>query len=337
MPARLHVGPLADDELAALKGLERTTRDAAVRSRCLMVLRAHGGLTPRAIGCLLGRDPSTVRRAIRRYERGGPGALADGRSVRRPRPGSAAPAAPAGPIEGRVEDLEHELRSPLSTILGYAHLLEAPPTGSLDPARQAEFAAAILEAGEHMLRLLSNLLDLHRIEAGAAPRRASALEVGSVLDAALRTVGPRAAEKAIRTSVEFEPGLPAWRGDELLVRRALDNLLSNAVKYTPPGGAVRLTAGREGDGVAIAVSDTGIGLTGQERARIFERFFRGGRPEARRERGTGLGLSIAQEAARRLGGVIRVSSRVGRGSTFTLRLPCDGTGAARAAAGLSAD
>jgi len=221
----------------------------------------------------------------------------------------------------RAADLEHELRSPLSVILGYARMMASAPAGSLDAERQAEFIARISESGDYMLRLVNNLLDLRRLESGAQPLQLERLELEPFLRMALSMVRPRADDKQIDIAMDVEPDLPTLVTDELLVRRVVDNLLSNAVKYTPAGGSVRLTARREGEGVAVGVCDTGLGLTEEEQARLFERFFRSGRAEARRERGTGLGLALVREASRRLSGEVRVNSKVDKGSTFTLWLP----------------
>ena len=328
MPASARVRPLSDAEAAALRRLERGTRDAVVRTRCLMLLQSHAGLTPRAIGRLLGRSPETVRRAIRRYEQAGLPGLADGRASGPPRRVNGAGRVRAREIvDDRAVDIGHELRSPLTTIIGFARLLASAPPGSLDPARQARFIAAIAEAGSYMLRLIDDLLDLRRLESGVEPLRSGTLQVAPFLQGALLGCQSRADEKSIATSLEVEPGLPPIVTDDLLARRAVENLLSNAVKYTPAGGSVRLTAARQGDGVAITVADTGIGLAEHERVRVFERFYRGSRPEARAEQGSGLGLALVWEVARRLGGEVRVTSHLGRGSAFTLWLPLRPPGA----------
>jgi signal transduction histidine kinase len=172
-----------------------------------------------------------------------------------------------------------------------------------------------------MLRLVNNILDLQRLESGEQPLQLRPVDVGQFLEEAMAVVRPHANEKEVRTFVEVEPGLPALITDELLLRRAVDNLLSNAVKYTRAGDSVTLSASLEGAGIAIRVTDTGIGLTREERDRLFERFFRGKRFEARVERGTGLGLTIVREAARMLEGQVSVDSMLGEGSTFTLWLP----------------
>jgi signal transduction histidine kinase len=172
-----------------------------------------------------------------------------------------------------------------------------------------------------MLRLVNNLLDLRRIESGAEQLQPAPIQLDRVLQIVWALARLRAAEKQLVTTLWIEPDLPALCTDELLLRRAVDNLLSNAIKYTPAGETVRLAASRSGDGIEISVSDTGIGLTEEEKQRLFERFFRSTRPEARQERGTGLGLALVRESVRRLGGEITVNSQVGKGSTFTLWIP----------------
>jgi len=193
--------------------------------------------------------------------------------------------------------------------------------GSIDATRQAEFASRIMSSGDYMLRLVNNLLDLRRMESGADRIEAEPLQLDVILRTTFGMMMPRASEKEMALSLDVAPDLPPLVSDELLVRRVLDNLISNAIKYTPAGGLVRVTAAPEGAGIAIAVTDSGIGLTEDEQAHLFERFFRSGRPEARQERGTGLGLSLVREAARRLGGEVRVTSAVGVGSTFTFWIP----------------
>jgi signal transduction histidine kinase len=172
-----------------------------------------------------------------------------------------------------------------------------------------------------MLRLVNNILDLQRLEADNQPLQLRPVELEQFLCEVLEGVEPLAEEKGVRTRLNLEPGLPPLVTNELLLRRSVDNLLSNAVKYTRPGDAIQLAAAREGTGITIAVADTGIGLTREERDRLFERFFRGRRSETRVQRGTGLGLAIVREVVRKLNGEVRVESELGKGSTFTLWLP----------------
>jgi signal transduction histidine kinase len=221
----------------------------------------------------------------------------------------------------QVMALGHELRSPLTAILGYTGLMMRAAPGSLDAEHQAEFIGRIAASSDYMLRLVNNLLDLRRMESGAEQLQPTLLQIDRVLQVVMALARLRASEKQLETSVSIEPGLPPLMTDELLLRRTVDNLLSNAIKYTPSGGTIRLSAAARNNGIEIAITDSGIGLTDEEQAKLFERFFRSNRPEARKERGTGLGLALVQESVRRLGGVVKVSSQVGVGSTFTVWIP----------------
>jgi PAS domain S-box-containing protein len=223
--------------------------------------------------------------------------------------------------DSQMAVLGHELRSPLTAILGYTGLMMRAAPGSLDAEHQAEFIGRIAASSDYMLRLVNNLLDLRRMESGAEQLQPTLLQIDRVLQVVMALARLRASEKQIETTLTIEPDLPPLTTDELLLRRIVDNLLSNAIKYTPAGGTVRLSAAARNQGIEIAVTDSGIGLTDDEQEKLFERFFRSNRPEARKERGTGLGLALVRESVRRLGGDIRVTSHVGVGSTFTVWIP----------------
>ena len=223
--------------------------------------------------------------------------------------------------DAQIADLGHELRSPLTAILGYTGLMLGAAPGSLDAERQAEFISRIAASGDYMLRLVNNLLDLRRMESGVEQLQPAPIHVDRILQLVVAMARPRASEKQISITLEIQPELRPVLTDELIVRRIVDNLLSNAIKYTPSGGAVRVTAKQRADTVEVAVADNGIGLTEEEQQMLFQRFFRSSRPEARQERGTGLGLALVQESIRRVGGQITVTSEVGKGSTFTVSIP----------------
>ena len=223
--------------------------------------------------------------------------------------------------DAQIADLGHELRSPLTAILGYTGLMLGAAPGALDATRQAEFIARIAASGDYMLRLVNNLLDLRRLESGADQLQPASIHVDRILQLVVAMARPRASEKQMTITLDIQPELRPVLTDELTVRRIVDNLLSNAIKYTPTGGSIRVTAKQRADSVEVAVIDSGIGLTEEEQRQLFQRFFRSSRAEARQERGTGLGLALVQESIRRIGGQISVKSQVGTGSTFTVSIP----------------
>ena len=234
-----------------------------------------------------------------------------------------------------VSLVTHELRSPLTSSTGYLDLLKrtlerAPISAGLDTGKVLGYVERIQGAERHLLRLVNNLLDIARVERTDLPLDVEEVSLGRLVSEVLDGMALQAAQKQIALRREGEQELPPTWTSDLYVREILSNLLSNAIKYTPQGGAVTVrlsrtplpTAGELGaEQAEIAVSDTGYGMREEELGRLFGKFFRSGRPEIRKERGTGLGLALSKQMALRLGGDIGVTSSVGQGSTFTLRIP----------------
>jgi len=216
-----------------------------------------------------------------------------------------------------LANMSHELRTPLNAILGYAHLLAEDP--GLDD-RQREDVARIVESGERLLRLITDLLDLSRIEAGRMELAVEQVDVGELLQGTSRAIQPELRRKGLDLAIQIEPGLPTIAADPLRLSQILLNLASNAVKFTD-AGRVTLRAARTPDGVAVSVSDTGPGIPPEELPRIFEAFRQADSTATRRHGGSGLGLAIARELAEMHGGTIETASAVGHGTTFTLLLP----------------
>jgi PAS domain S-box-containing protein len=218
--------------------------------------------------------------------------------------------------------LSHELRAPLTTILGYAQLMSSPLHGQIEAGSSAEFARRISESGDYMLRLVNNLLDLGRLGKVDTERLpTSTVDVVALTGEVVEAQRPQAGEKAQTLSVQLPTTSPSVVTSDLAVRQILTNLVSNAIKYTPPGGEVRVELEMKPSAVAWRVIDTGIGISPEEQAKLFTRFFRSQRPEARLTKGTGLGLALARALAERLGGTITVQSAVDQGSTFSFTLP----------------
>ncbi|HLW80112.1 MAG TPA: ATP-binding protein, partial [Terriglobia bacterium] len=220
-----------------------------------------------------------------------------------------------------VANVSHELRTPLTAILGYAEtLLEGALEDKENNRRFVEIIKAHAVRLEHIAR---DLLTLSELESGKAPGEPERISLRAAVQAALRTVESEARVRGVSLiSSKLED--VEVSADRLRLEQALVNLLDNSVKFNRPGGEVRVEASRSSDGRArIAIADTGIGIPSEDLSRIFERFYRVDKARSREVGGTGLGLSIVKHVVERMNGTIEVESTLGKGSTFTLRLPAD--------------
>lgn len=217
-----------------------------------------------------------------------------------------------------VATVSHDLRSPLTLMRGYATMMQM--VGELNE-QQTSYVRKILSSVEDMARLVSNLLDLGRIEAGIGLK----LEMVPVADLVERVTGTlqlQAVQKRIDLDVEIPGHVSAIvEADPALLQQALQNLVENAIKYTDPGGQVRVRVQERSTNLIFEVADTGIGIAPVDQARLFEKFYRGARREARLQRGSGLGLAIVKSIAERHGGRVWVDSQLGKGSRFYLAIP----------------
>jgi hypothetical protein len=231
-----------------------------------------------------------------------------------------------------LANMSHELRTPLNSLLVLAKLLAENPDTNLT-SKQVEFAMTIHDAGSDLLRLINDILDLSKVEAGKMDVHPSEIPLEGLVEYLDATFRPMAAEKDLTFEVDTAASLPEMiYSDEQRLQQVLRNLLSNAVKFTAQGG-VRLRVAPaedvtftgplrdEPDVIAFSVSDTGIGISEEKQHLIFEAFQQADGTTSRRYGGTGLGLSISKDIARLLGGQIKATSRLGHGSTFTLYLP----------------
>jgi len=226
----------------------------------------------------------------------------------------------------------HELRSPLTSVQGFAELLMLE-RDSLTP-RQAETVEVILDNCRHLVRLLNDLLDLARSDAGRLSIRPQPTEVAPLVEDVVRTMRAQTEPGGQALSETVDPGLPPiYRGPDR-IRQILVNLLTNAHEYSPEGASIGVSARVVGAEVEINVSDNGPGIPEEQLGRIFERFTRGDAGLTQRVGGTGLGLAISKSLAEAHGGSIAAESTVGQGSTFRLRLPV-ATGAGPAGDGAS--
>jgi len=219
-----------------------------------------------------------------------------------------------------LANMSHELRTPLNSTLILAKLLADNKDGNLNP-EEVRYAQTISSAGNDLLALINDILDLAKVEAGKIDVVAEPVRIAAVVEGLAKTFEPLASEKRLRLRVDMEPGTPERiETDVQRLGQILKNLLSNAVKFTSAGDVSLRVFGHE-TGVAFAVRDTGIGIEPHQQEVIFDAFRQADGSTHRKYGGTGLGLSISRDLARLLGGELRVSSTPGQGSTFTLTLP----------------
>jgi signal transduction histidine kinase len=232
--------------------------------------------------------------------------------------------------EGRRDELDrlkdefvltasHELRSPLTSVQGYAELLMLERE-SLSP-RQLETVEVILDNCRHLVRLLNDLLDLARSDAGRLAIRPQPTEVAPLVADVVRTMRAQTEAGGQLLSEEIQPGLPPINVEPDRIRQILVNLLTNAHEYSPEGASIGVAARAVGAEVEITVTDNGPGIPADQLERIFERFTRGDAGLTQRVGGTGLGLAISKSLVELHGGSISAESAVGQGSTFRVRLP----------------
>lgn len=214
--------------------------------------------------------------------------------------------------------MSHELRTPLNSILGFSDVLAGSDQLS---DKQKRWVQNIQSSGQKLLNLINDILDLAKIEAGKMQVRLEEFSVHDVCEGLLNMFRPMAEKKNIDLRSQIEPDLPSLRQDLTKFQQILENLLSNAVKFTPEGGRVLLKAEADARHVVITVQDTGVGIAPDEQELVFQKFRQSGNPLTRVHAGTGLGLSIVRELCKLLGGEILLHSELGRGSTFTVRLP----------------
>ncbi len=219
-----------------------------------------------------------------------------------------------------LANMSHELRTPLNAIIGFSEVLLERMFGEVNE-KQTEYLQDILSSGQHLLSLINDILDLSKVEAGRMELALAPFHLPVALENAVTLVKERAARHGIALTLDVDPRLGEFVGDERKIKQVLLNLLSNAVKFTPEGGQITLKAVVADGSVEISVSDTGIGIAPEDQEAIFEEFRQVGGDDARKREGTGLGLTLAKKFVEMHGGRIWVKSKVGKGSTFSFTLP----------------
>jgi two-component system sensor histidine kinase SenX3 len=216
-----------------------------------------------------------------------------------------------------VANISHELKTPIGAI---TLLAEAADSAADDPDAVRTFLGKLTRETTRLNELVSQIIALSRLQATETVLGAHEVLVAEILESAVGRCHPLAEARGISISLQAEPGLQVV-GDAAELETAVTNLVQNAIAYSEPGARVAVTSNVAGDLAEIRVSDNGIGISAEDQARIFERFFRVDADRSRASGGTGLGLSIVKHVAAAHGGDVTVWSRLGQGSTFTLRLP----------------
>jgi two-component system, OmpR family, phosphate regulon sensor histidine kinase PhoR len=217
-----------------------------------------------------------------------------------------------------VSTVSHDLRSPLTLMRGYATMLEM--VGQLNE-QQTTYVRKIVNGVESMTRLVNNLLDLGRIEAGIG-LQVEIVPVQDIVERVVNALQLQAAQKHIHLSADILPqSIPLIEADQALLQQALHNLVENAIKYSRPEGKVLMRVQTQPIGIVFQVADNGIGISPMDLPRVFEKFYRGVQQTSKDQRGSGLGLAIVKSIAERHGGRVWAESQLGKGSTFYIAIP----------------
>ncbi|MGZ6228613.1 MAG: sensor histidine kinase, partial [Candidatus Binataceae bacterium] len=221
-----------------------------------------------------------------------------------------------------IASMSHELRTPLNAIIGLTEMLVANPA-RFGTDKAQEPLRRVNAAGAHLLGLINEVLDLSKIEAGKLELNPEPVNLARLIDAVIDTAGQLAEKNKNRVVVDTADNLEPLTTDPMRLKQILLNLLSNACKFTKEG-EVALRVRRVADGqdwIELSVADSGIGMAAEQQAKLFQEFSQADSLTARRYGGTGLGLALSRKLARMMGGDVTVTSELGKGSVFTVRLP----------------
>jgi signal transduction histidine kinase len=235
-----------------------------------------------------------------------------------------------------LANMSHELRTPLNAIIGFSDVLRNEMFGPLGEQRYREYASDISESGGHLLHLVNDILELSKADAGQIKLYEEIIDVNGTIAICVRQMMREAEEGKVRLTAESDAKLPVLRADEHRLRQILLNLLSNAIKFTPAGGRVTVSAQARAEGLAIAIADTGIGMTPEEIPVALNRFSQIDNRLSRRYEGAGLGLPLAKHLLELHGGTLKIESKRDAGTTVTIIFPAQRVGHAAGTAAPSA-
>lgn len=218
--------------------------------------------------------------------------------------------------------MSHELRTPLNAILGFSEIMTMETFGPLGSQNYRDYSRDIYESGMHLLRVINDVLDLSKVEAGRLELRRTDVDVEEAVEIALRFFRERSRQAALTLTAQIEPDLPALHADERVVRQCILNLVSNAIKFTPSGGTILVSARCEAGGwIAISVADNGIGIAEADLPKVLTPFGQADNAYTRKHDGTGLGLPLVKSFTELHAGHFDIRSALGAGTTVTIRFP----------------
>lgn len=222
--------------------------------------------------------------------------------------------------------MSHELRTPLNAIIGFSDAIEHEIFGPITQGKYREYVLNIHQSGQHLLEIINDILDIARIEAGKLELHEETVALPDIVESVARVLRPRAEGARVRLEMQIDGPLPAMRADPRRLKQILFNFASNAIKFTPPGGRVLLAASASAEeGLAISVTDTGIGMDEQGIEKALSMFGQVDSRLARKHEGTGLGLPLTRLLIEQHGGTLAIRSRPNEGTTVEARFPPERT------------
>jgi signal transduction histidine kinase len=221
-----------------------------------------------------------------------------------------------------LANMSHELRTPLNAIIGFSEVIKCSIFGPVSE-RYRSYATDIFSSGTHLLRLINEILDLSKLEAGQLELHEETIDLASAVEACMTLVEKQAEQSRLSMSASIDPNHPLVRADDRRLRQILINLLANAVKFTPEGGRIRVSSFPAPAGLAISVSDTGIGMASEDIPKAMTTFGQVDSKISRKHEGTGLGLPLAKHLVELHGGTLKIESKLNAGTTVTFVLPAE--------------